>query len=266
MYSDSHVHTVFSGDCEEPVTNQIETAIALGMKEICITDHHDFDVDSGSVDFSLDTDAYLHSLRELREHYRGRIDLRIGVEFGQQPHLLDYEKEYFSAYEFDFVIGSTHFVGGLDPYYPGYFEGRSLAEANGAYFAAVCDNVRQHHHYDTAAHLDYVVRYGPNQNHSYEYRTYQDYLDEILKILIHRGKSLECNTGGLRKGTGQLNPGLEILKRYRELGGELLTLGSDAHRSGELGYGFDQTGALLKQLGFTYYTTYKNRKPQFHRL
>lgn len=266
MYSDSHVHTVFSGDCDEPVTNQIETAITLGMKEICITDHHDYDVDSGSVDFNLDTEAYLNSLRELREHYRGRIAVRIGVEFGHQPHLLDYEKQYFSAYNFDFVIGSTHFVDGLDPYYPNYFEGRTLSEAYTAYFAAVCDNVKQFNHYDTAAHLDYVARYGPNQNRNYEYRTYQDYLDEILKTLIHRGKSLECNTGGLRKGIRQLNPGIEILRRYRELGGELLTLGSDAHYSEDLGYGFEETGALLKQLGYTYYATYMDRKPQFHRL
>lgn len=266
MYSDSHVHTEFSGDSDTPVRAQIEAAAALGMEAVWITDHHDFDVDSGDTDFNLDVERYLSVLKELQEVYKGQIELRIGIEFGQQPHLAEYEQEFFSKYEFDFVIGSTHFVNGCDPYYPSFFEGRTETEAYEDYFRTLAGNLKRFDNYDTAAHLDYVVRYGPNQNREYNFQRYQDYLDEILRTIIAKGKGLECNTAGLRYGLGETNPCVDVLRRYRELGGEILTIGSDAHISRDVGFGFDRIGEMLRNCGFEYYASFVGRKAVFHRL
>lgn len=266
MYSDTHIHTNFSGDCDAPVTNQIETAIAMGMKELCITDHHDFDVTSPEINFELDTERYISSLKHYREHYQNQIKLLIGIEFGHQPHLADYEKNFFAHYSFDYVVGSTHFIRGLDPYYPTFFDYRTEREAYQDYFAALAENLKLFQNYDSAGHLDYIVRYGPNKNRSYSYSMYGDYLDDILSTLIKKGKGLECNTSGFRQGLGQPNPGMDILRRYREMGGEILTLGSDAHTGNAVGYGFDFIGDRLKQCGYLYYATFSDRKPTFHKL
>ena len=109
--------------------------------------------------------------------------------------------------------------------------------------------------------MDYVVRYGPNQNKYYSYETYADYIDPILRYLIENGKCLEINTGGLKYGLGETNPSTDVLRRYRELGGELITVGSDAHVPEYLSYEFDRVSKILTELGFRYYTIFEQRKP-----
>ena len=121
MLPDYHLHTDFSGDSTTPPRAQIERAIQLGMDSLCITDHHDYDVDS-IIDFTLDLDPYMSSLARLQEEYRDRIDVRIGIELGLQVHLKDYFKELTRRYPFDFVIGSTHFIDRKDPAYPEFFK------------------------------------------------------------------------------------------------------------------------------------------------
>ena len=124
-------------------------------------------------------------------------------------------------------------------------------------------NIIAHDCFDVAGHLDFVVRYGPNKNVCYSYEKYRDVFDEILKVLVEKGKGIECNTAGFKAGLGHPHPTEAILKRYRELGGEILTLGSDAHVPEYVAYHFDQVGELLKGCGFRYYTVFKNRKPEF---
>lgn len=262
MLPDYHFHTEFSGDSDTPVRDQIERAISLGMASICITDHHDYDVDS-VIDFTLDTDRYFETMTCLREEYRNRIDLRIGVELGLQSHLKEYYRELLEKYPFDFVIGSTHFIDRQDPAYPVFFENRDEREAYHQYFSVTLDNVRNIDDYDVAGHIDYIVRYGPNKAACYHYHDYRDILDEILKTIIEHGKGIECNTAGYRKGIFQPNPSADILRRYRELGGEIITVGSDAHVTWDLGADFDRAKRLLQDCGFSYYTEFKDRKPVF---
>ena len=111
-----------------------------------------------------------------------------------------------------------------------------------------------------------MVRYGPNTNRFYSYTAYCDILDEILKVLITKGIGLECNTAGFKYGLGHPNPTEDILIRYRELGGEILTLGSDGHAPEHLAYDFNKIGTLLQNCGFRYYTIFQNRKPKFLKL
>ena len=261
MISDIHLHTEFSGDSNTPVHAQIEQAIRLGMEEICITDHHDYDVIS-EIDFTLDIPRYVEEITRVREEYKDRIHVNLGIELGLQCHLKEYLEQLAGRYPF----GSSHFVNRIDPYYPAFYEGKSEDEAYRGYFEATLKRLSLLDCYDSVGHVDYVVRYGPNKNRFYTYEKFADVLDEILKTIIRKGKALECNTGGYKYRLGEPNPSVAILKRYRELGGELLTVGSDAHTPGQVGGFFPQTAEILKSCGFRFYTVYHQRKPVFYPL
>ena len=265
MICDFHMHTEFSGDSETPVRAQIDRAIALGMEEICITDHHDYDSDFCATNFYLDIPPYLTSLEQIRLEYRDKIRVNIGIELGLQPHLkqyLDALVERFGG-RLDFIIGSCHFADRLDPFDENFWAGRTEAEAFERFLNVSLENAKTMDCYDVFGHLDYVVRYAPHQNEQYSYERFRDLIDMILVELIRRGKGLECNTGGLKYGLGHPNPTEEVLVRYRELGGEILTVGSDAHKPEHLGYDFDYCRELLKRCGFKYYTVFHQRKPVF---
>lgn len=265
MLSDFHVHTSFSVDSQAPAREQIDAAIRLGMKEICITDHHD--LGTGHMchkDYTVDVPAYFQALSELREEYRGRIFVRYGIELG----LMLREKEYLEALAptipADFIIGSNHFIDGYDVYDQNFY--KDNGSEKGAYrrfFESSLARVQALDCFDSLGHLDYVVRYGPTKNTNYRPEEYMDVIDEILRVLISKGKALECNTAGFKYGLGHMHPYEEILKRYRELGGELLTVGSDGHRPNEVGGYFEQTAEILKSCGFRYYTVFHERKPVF---
>lgn len=264
MLSDFHLHTSFSGDSDTDPRLQIEKAILLDMKEICITDHHDFDYPSGAgIDFTLDFPRYFQCLRDLQAEYSGKIKVNIGVELGLQIHIKDYLEKLTHEYSFDFIIGSSHLINGMDLYYPVFFENKDEKSVYENFFEVSLKRIREFSCFDVYGHLDYVVRYGPDKNKYYNFNTYRDYIDPILKTLIEKGKGLECNTGGYKYGLGQPNPCEEILARYRELGGEILTIGSDAHVSQYVGYEFDKAKDLLLNCGFKYYTVFHNRKSEF---
>ncbi len=260
MYIDSHIHTGFSGDSDTAPELQIKQALALGMSGICFTDHDDHDVVS-DVDFGLDIPRYLEKMRALKEEYADRLDIRIGIESGLQEKTVVYQDGTADKYAFDFIIGSIHFVDGLDPYYDEYYHHIGDRYYT-AYYETMLSCIKAHDAFDSLGHLDYIVRYGKKYGLECSYKQYSDIIDTILKEIITRGKALECNTGGLARGLDEPNPCYDILKRYREMGGELLTLGSDAHTPDTLGVCFDQVGERLKDIGFRYYTIYRGRKPE----
>ena len=266
MIYDCHLHTEFSGDSNTPISLQIEKAIELGMKEMCITDHHDYDSGFCDCDFILDIPTYLTSLRMLQAEYRDRIRINIGIELGLQDHLKEYLEHFVKRYgdSFDFIIGSSHFVKSMDPYDPEYWNKRGEVPGFEDFFEASLVRVRDLcRTFDSFGHLDYAVRYAPHQNDFYDYRHLSQWIDPLLKILIENGKSLECNTGGFKYGLGQPNPCRKILMRYRELGGEMITIGSDAHTPEYVGYAFDTCRELLSDCGYKYYTVYHGRKTEF---
>ena len=262
---DFHMHSAHSGDSEEEMERMILGAIKKGMKTICFTEHFDpdFPKDKEEFDFSLDTPAYLSHFQNCQKEYGAQIGLCFGVEFGLQQHLTEQCREYVKSYPFDFVIGSSHIVNGKDPYLAEFYENRSEREAYLEYFEGVLECARLFTDFDVYGHLDYVVRYGPNKDRDYSYAAYADILDEILKTLIEKGKGIEINTGGFSHGLDHPNPREEVLKRYRELGGEILTIGSDAHRAERIGYRFEDALPILREAGFRYLTVFKSREPHF---
>ena len=189
--------------------------------------------------------------------------IRFGIELGLQMHLADYFHSLMQEFPFDFAIGSSHLVHGFDPYYPEFFQGRKESRCYMEYFESILENLSCCKDFDVYGHIDYIVRYGSNKNREYSYGRYKDILDEILKKLISMGKGIELNTGGYHYGLGEPNPCVGITRRYRELGGEIITIGADAHTPDKAAYAFDRAEAVLDRCGFRYYTVFKEHKPEF---
>jgi len=269
--SDCHLHSHHSGDSTASMEAEILRGIELGLKTMCFTEHNDFDYpdspegEPGSI-FLLNADSYLYELIQLKEKYADQIQVLFGVELGLQPECMRKNAVFAKSYDFDFIIGSSHVCHGKDPYYPSFFEGRSEEEAYREYFVSILENIKKFQNFDVYGHLDYVVRYGPSKDENYCYEKYRDVIDPILELLLEKEKGLELNTGGIGRGMKDFNPCTEILKRYRQLGGELITVGSDAHKPEYIASHFDRAGQVLKDCGFQYYCVFEKRVPHFIKL
>ena len=263
---DFHNHTSFSADCKASPESMVEQAISLGLQYLCMTDHMDLDFPYPDLDFTFDVDEYFEKHQKLRETYGHQITLLTGIEAGLQPGIYKDLSKIINGYGFDFVIGSSHLVDRMDPYFPEYWENREEAAGILRYFETILENVAEFDNIDVYGHIDYIVRYAPSKAENYSYQKYAEILDEILKTLISKNIGLELNTAGFKYELGFPNPHTDILKRYRELGGEILTIGSDGHRPEHLAYDFGKVPKLLNECGFSYYTIFKQRKPEFIKL
>lgn len=263
MLADMHMHTEFSQDSMAKLDSMAEKAISIGIDTICITDHVDWDFPEKDIIFDYDMDAYQESIARAREKYKGRLDIRMGVELGLQPQLAERYSRFLEAYPFDFVIGSVHLVHNRDPYYPEVFRGQTDAEVYRAYFENVLENVKAFHGFDSLGHLDYIVRYGKNREKEYSYHAYADVIDEILKELVAHGKALEVNSAGFRKKLGFPNPHQDVVRHFHDIGGQMVTIGADAHKPEHIGYEFGNVEKLLRDCGFSYYAQFRQRKPEF---
>ena len=268
--ADYHLHTNFSTDSKTPMEEMILAGIEKGLKTMCFTEHMDYDypvpADDPTFNFLIDMESYLSKTKELAEKYSNKCNILFGIELGLQPHLTERLQTLTNSYPFDFVIGSTHLIDGIDPYFPEFYDGRSEKASYQRYFENCVENILAFPKLDAFAHLDYIVRYGPNKNKYYSYKEYSDYIDEILKLLIHHGIALEINTGSFKYGLNVTNPNLDIIKVYRQMGGELITVGSDAHIPNFIANQFDLVSDLLLEAGFKYYTEFHNRKASFVKL
>lgn len=262
IFADLHTHSSFSTDSDEPIREMALAAADKGLKTLCLTEHHDFD-HPNTGEFLLDVSAYREELTRVREECSDRLDVLFGVELG----LLDYDiprlKNFAGCADFDFIIGSLHLADGLDPYYPEYFD--KMGDKNGIarFFDIMLSSVREFDDFDVLGHLDYIVRYSRAK--SYDPPDFREVIDEILKTVISKGKGIEINTAGV-KSLGYPHPHPFVLKRYRELGGELVTVGSDAHDRTRVAADFDKAEQALKTAGFEYYAVFRDRKPEFYHL
>lgn len=268
--SDFHLHSYFSGDCDIPMEEMIKAGIAKGLTSMCFTEHNDFDfpqeADLPPDPFLLNTDSYLYELLGLRKKYQDRIRILFGIEIGLQECCLKKNIVLSKSHDFDFIIASSHLCRGRDPYYPSFFEGRDVKACFRAYFEEILANAKSFLGFDVYGHLDYIARYAPADSDPCLYADYRNIIDEILKTLIDNGKAIECNTSGLRKPLNSTNPSPEIIKRYRELGGEIITVGSDAHKPEDIAADFDKAAEILKSCGFQYYAVFEGRSPSFHKI
>lgn len=261
FFADYHTHTAFSSDSTAKMEDMLDAAVKLGLQEIAITDHIDFYYPDLNYPFLFDYNEYAAKIRQYQEQYQGRLTIRLGVEIGLQDIAEKEIKEYCQNHAFDFIIGSTHCVSGKELYHDEFYEGKTQREAYQTYFEDLLHNVQIFDCFQVYGHMDYVNRYGSYDNRDLHYKDYADIIDEILKTLIAKGKGLEINTSGLRYGLGYAHPQLPVLKRYRELGGEIITIGSDAHSPNQITSYFTEAFALLQSAGFKAYTLFENQKP-----
>lgn len=274
--ADFHLHSSFSGDSETPMAEQINKAIELGLDHICFTDHLDIDYPEHYGYFDLEVEEYVKELMQKKEEYKDKINIYLGIEIGLAPETGERYKELVEKYSFDFVIGSTHIIDWMDPYFPDYWQGKSRHDGIIEYFNTVLKNIEDYNDYDSLGHLDYIIRYceipsNPRRGKglifdNFDYKEYGEVLDEILRLLIKKDKSLEVNTAGYKYGLGAPNPGHNVLKRYKELGGDLITIGSDGHKPEHIAYDFDRARQVLLAAGYDHYFIYKNREAQVMKL
>ena len=276
IQADMDMHTWFSTDSEACPCDMADEAVRKGLKTICFTDHFDKDDLEWGEEGIFDVDAYFVEMQKLQEEYAGKLNIRIGIELGLRTYLKDYYEELTKKYPFDFVIGSVHNVpykkdaeGNIlytDPAAEKLFTDRTDKEAYRLMMETTLENVRTSDCFQTLGHLDYVVRYGKSREKEYSYTDYADIIDEILKLLIEKEKGLEVNSAGLKYGLPFAHPHPDVLKRYRELGGEIITIGADAHKPEHIAYDFAKAEEILKSCGFKYYTEFFEQKPVFKQL
>ena len=263
--TDFHVHCDFSNDSSASMESMVNEAVRRGFKKIAFTDHLDF-YPLGEFLCDNGYDEYLLEFNKLKTKYADNIELVFGVEVGLDPKFENEINEYIAKYPFEFIIGSSHTTGMKDHYLEEFFRGKDKKTAHTLYFREVLENIRVFDCFNCYGHLDYISRYGPYQDKSLMYDDYQEIIDKILRELIIRGKGVEINTSGFRYGIDSSYPSLEILKVYKRLGGEIITVGSDAHVPEHLGWEFKKVRDILLAAGFEHYTVFSDRQPEFVRI
>ena len=283
MLADYHIHTCYSDDSEYPMEDVVKDAISLGLDEICFTDHVDYGVKRDWDDprgmlyrqggpgepermalANVDYPSYAAEIASLKEKYRDQITLKMGMEFGMQSHtILQYEKLY-SAWPFDFIILSVHQVEDREFWTQDFQRGRTQEEYNLRYYEEMLALVQRYHNYSVLGHMDLITRY--DKAGIFPFEKIRPIIKEILKTIIADGKGIEVNTSCHRYGLNDLTPSTDILRLYRNLGGKIITIGSDSHRKEQLGTYLTDTISVLKTLGYEEVYTFKQMCPIPHRM
>ena len=240
----------------------IERAIELGLAEIAITDHLEYDLLYIDWDkWTLNLDIYKAKILSLKKKYKDKIVIRFGIEIGVQQQTKDYLEAIVDKYDFDFVIASNHSIDKIDLASGILHEGRTRYEIQNLYFETVLKNIETYDKFNVFGHLDYVTRYGGSKFDEMDLEEHRDIIIKILETLISKGKGLEINTSGYRYGENRVYPRVEILKKYFELGGKIITIGSDAHVKEDVFKDLDRAYEILNELGINYITTFDKMKP-----
>lgn len=260
---DFHLHSSFSADSTSDMKEMCNAAKEKGLQEICFTEHVDIDYPDDNI-LPVDLNAYDLKIKKVRENVPD-LQIRKGIESGFQQHIQETTDLHIASQALDFVINSVHVIDGMEVFFPPYYKNKTQKEAYTRYLEVVLQSVNQCTFYSVIGHLGYVVKGAPYAEKELQYQDYRDLIDAILKKVIETGHGIEINTSGYKTSSSPI-PHLSILKRYHELGGEILTLGSDAHSPEYVAYKFDQAKEIIRQAGFQYQTTFSGMKPEFHRL
>lgn len=260
--SDCHMHSAISSDSDSPMEDMVKGAIDRHLDTICFTEHMDYNFPQGyEYNFQFNPDEYFDILNSLKTKYSDRITILSGVEIGLMQGTKTMYSKLLDDYSWDFVIGSLHIVDNIDPYYPEYWEGKDEQECIRHYFDSLYENIMNFPCFNSAGHLDYILRYAPHKNKSYIFNEYRDIIDKILRLIIDNNIALEINSNGYRSGLDAANPSDDIIIRYRELGGHMYTIGSDAHNPACIAADFDKIKDMFERIGIHEYVIYKGRKP-----
>ena len=264
MDFDLHTHCTLSFDGMSSPEEMVRRAIELGIKYHALTDH----IDLGEFpDPDFDLNATVTGAKEqipvLQKKYADKITLLYGVELGQAVHEREKAERLLSENGYDFVIGSVHNIRGHEDFYFLDYKDTDTDGLLRLYFEELLETA-EWGRFDVMGHITYPLRYITGEHGiDTDMSRYKGIIDEILRTLIKNGRGIEINTSGLRQRYGRMFPDAGIVKRYRELGGEILTVGSDAHCTEDLGKGTEEGIAAAKACGFDRIAVFIKRKPTF---
>ena len=276
MLIDYHIHCDYSDDSWYLMEDVIKDAIKLGLKEICFTDHVDYGV---KVDWQPEDsflpgnnqkvknvyyELYFSELHRLSEKYKQKIQIKTGLEFGMQMHTISQFQKLYYRYDLDFVLLSVHQVNDQEFWTGAFQKGKTHKESYSRYYDEMYQLVSAYKDYSVLAHMDLIRRYLDKEIDMFSSNKAK--IVEILKIVIADGKGIEINTSSLRYGIKGLTPSIEILNCFYELGGKIITIGSDSHEPEHLGFHIEESKKILKEIGFSHFCTFEKMKPIFNKL
>lgn len=254
MFFDCHVHSTFSTDSNMYIEDALKSAREKNLG-IIVTDHMDINYPiEGS--FVFDCKSYFLEY----EKYRSNSFL-IGIELGLRDDCIEENRTLIEKYPFDYVIGSIHVVDGIDIFQPSFYENREKRDSYLHYLNYMYKCIKECDFIDSLGHINYVTRYARYEDTELYYNDFKEIIDEILKLVAQREKAIEINTRRLENKITAKNM-LDVLKRFKELGGKYVTIGSDAHNINSIGTNFDiaKEIAELSNLKIVYF---KNRKIRY---
>src|SRR5690606_5708024 len=209
---DYRVHSDFSADCQTPMEKTILKGIEYGFKEICFTEHIDYDYPDASIIFEFDLELYDRRVKQMQEKYGNHIGIKKGIEIGVEPDFINRYQELLTSHDFDFVICSMHTTNRIDLHSGRYFQKKTVDEAYANYYEELLYCVQHLEDFSVVGHLDLVKRYKQGSE-----KDFHEIITEILKVVILKGKGIELNTSGYRYGLNSGMPSTDILTLYKEL-------------------------------------------------
>ena len=259
-FVDFHTHTAWSPDSEAAMERMCAAGEAAGLYAMAVTDHVEIP--------AYRADGYDKALAgsdreagEMQVKFAGRLRIARGVELGEPLHDLPVAEELLAGYDFDVVIGSLHNLKDDQDFYYYDYANTDVLPLLDRYFEEVLAMVRWGR-FHTLAHLTYPFRYFPAEKRPPDYRRWQDAIDAIFRAMAEKGLALEINVSGLRQAIGKTLPDLPLVRRFRELGGELVTVGSDAHAPEDVARPVREGLLTAKEAGFRYVAAFFGGRPE----
>ena len=255
---DLHTHSGQSFDGCETCSALCETAISKGLKGIAITDH--LDIDDSTLNVLPFVKAQFDETSKAKAEFDGKLDVLRGIELGQGIYRKELSLKVLSETPYDFVLGAIHNLENVKDFYFLDYNECDVDELLTRYFNDLL-KLAEWNMTDSLAHITYPLRYiCGNYKMSFDLAKYSEIIDAILETVIKNDKAIEINTSSIDCYHFDTMPGVDIIKRYKALGGKYVTLGSDAHKCERLGFGLEKGFDLLLEAGFDSYTIFKSRQ------
>ncbi|MFV0561329.1 MAG: histidinol-phosphatase HisJ family protein [Enterococcus sp.] len=276
MYVDYHVHSDYSDDSWYLMEDVVKDAIELGLEEICFTDHVDYGVKEdwlptdtflpgkNKIVKNVHYERYFAELEKLSTQYKGRLTIKKGMEFGMQVPTIPQFQKLFDTYAFDFILLSVHQINNQEFWTGEFQKGATPKESYERYYEELYQLVQKYDDFSVLAHMDLIRRYIDKEVDNFEEN--KDIITKILEKVIQKNKGIELNTSSTRYGVNGLTPSRKILELYYQLGGKIITIGSDSHKPEHLAFAIKEGQKLLKEIGFTQFCTFDRMRPVFHSL
>ncbi|HLR35901.1 MAG TPA: histidinol-phosphatase HisJ family protein [Tissierellales bacterium] len=259
MY-DYHLHSDYSMGCKYSMEDMAIMAIENNLKSICFTDHIELEATENKIDILFHPQDYFKKVKKIKYKYINEIEVLSGVEIGLQPHLGKRYSKLIKENPFDFVLASVHSINSKDIFRNEYLDNKALLDRIIEYYEEIYLSINTFNDYDILAHIDLIDRYFYAHENLPRIEDYKWIIEKIFLKVIEEGKGIELNTSGLRYGLKYFHPKIELLNLYKKLGGEIITIGSDAYNPIHVGYMYKEAEKLLKELGFKYIFIYRDRR------